>query len=96
MNILDEFNYEWFIDEIEDGGVLKFKEGDISVVVCSKDEKIVVRKYTINDIEKVENGEPFMNIISEEEMDAYDIRLMALYKDVLNKKYILKRANRYC
>lgn len=74
---------------------MKFKEDDISVAVYSKDEKIFVKKYTLNDIERVEEGEPFMNVISDEQMESCDIRLMSLYKDVLNKKYILKRAKKY-
>lgn len=97
MNILDEFNFEWFIDEIEDGGVLKFREDGINVCVSCEDDKVVVSRYKVKEVteENMFDGEPLITPISSEEMDFEDVRLKELYESVKNKKYVLKRANRY-
>lgn len=92
--MLDELNYEYFLDEIELGGVLKFRENDINVCVKCEDGKIVVDRYKVKEVteENIGDGEPLIIPISSEKMDFEDIRLKELYKSVKNKKYVLKRA----
>lgn len=90
--MLSDFNYEYFLSELELGGVLKYKENDVSVSVLAENGEAIVTKYMINDSKDIESGKDFMEVISKEKIHLDDVKLRELYDNVLSKKYIFKRA----